>query len=58
MVIFCGSLKIITNSKNRTTQDFRIVSSYVTIFKGKMSSLEFGNFDLDKVIGLELTGLS
>jgi hypothetical protein len=35
MVIFWRSLETITNSKNRTAQDFRVPSSYVTLFKGK-----------------------
>jgi hypothetical protein len=28
-------------------QDFRVVSSYVTPFKGKISNLEFSDFDHD-----------
>jgi hypothetical protein len=39
-------------------QDFHVVSSYVTSFKGIISNLEFGNFDLNGVMGLGLTGLS
>jgi hypothetical protein len=56
-LFFWGSLKIIT--KNRTTQDFHVVSSYVTLFKGKISNLEIGNFALNGVMELlGLTGIS
>jgi hypothetical protein len=48
----------ITNSKNRTTQDFHLASPYVTLFKGKKSNLEFSDFDFGGVMGLGLTGLS
>jgi hypothetical protein len=34
------------------------MSSYVTPFKGKISNLEFGDFDLDGIMGLGLMGLS
>jgi hypothetical protein len=51
-------MKIITIHKNRTTQDFRVVSSYVTLSKKKISNLEISDFDLDGVMGLVLTGLS
>jgi hypothetical protein len=39
-------------------QNFRVMSSYVTLFKGKILNLEFGDFDLDGVMGVGLTGLS
>jgi hypothetical protein len=32
-------------------QDFHVVSSYVTPFKGIISNLEFGDFDLDALWG-------
>jgi hypothetical protein len=52
-VILCRFLKTIANSKqNRTTQKFCVASSYVNLFKGKISNFEFGNFDLDRVMGL------
>jgi hypothetical protein len=39
-------------------QDFRMASSYMTFFWGKISKLEFSDFDLDGVIGVWLARLS
>jgi hypothetical protein len=37
-------------------QDFRVLTSYVTPFKGNISNLEFSDFDLDGVMVLGLAG--
>jgi hypothetical protein len=55
MVIFCGSLEIITNlKKNRIAQHFHVASSYATPFKGKIPNFKFSDFDLDRVTELGL----